>query len=96
MAARAPDLEVIELARTEGRILVTEDKDFGRLTFASTTASAGIILIRYPARARARLVTEVATLVEGAADKIAESFVVLQPGRVRLVGSRKGRQADLQ
>jgi predicted nuclease of predicted toxin-antitoxin system len=31
----APDERVIELARSEQRILITEDRDFGRLVFAA-------------------------------------------------------------
>lgn len=85
----APDAAVIDLARSEERVLLTEDKDFDRLSFASTVTSPGVILIRYPAKARSRLAAEVTTLVEETADRLAGSFVVLQPGRVRIVVSRK-------
>ena len=39
-------------AHQEGRILLTEDKDFGWLAFAAHTNTAGVVLIRFPAGAR--------------------------------------------
>ena len=40
---RSDDRELIELARREKRILLTEDKDFGWLVFVSHAGSAGVI-----------------------------------------------------
>ena len=85
----APDRDVIDAAQSDERILLTEDKDFGRLFFASSAKSAGVVLIRYPAKARTLLAQEVAAMVEEVAGRLAESFVVLQPGRVRVVASRR-------
>ena len=39
-APGATDERVIELGRSEGRILFTEDRDFGRLVFAATRATS--------------------------------------------------------
>lgn len=85
----APDAAVIELARSEVRILLTEDKDFGRLFFASTTPPAGVVLIRYPAKARSQLIEEVGRAIDTVAARLADSFVVLQPGRLRIVARVK-------
>src|SRR5438128_12352839 len=52
---RAEDSAVIALALREERIVLSEDKDFGRLVFAEGQPSAGVILIRFSARARRRL-----------------------------------------
>jgi len=49
---RSVDTEVIELALTENRILVTEDKDFGWLVLAARIDSPGVILIRFPVSAK--------------------------------------------
>ena len=49
---RATDARVIELATLADRILLTEDKDFGQLVYASTETTPGVVLIRFPARAR--------------------------------------------
>ena len=40
------DEEVFEIARSEGRILITNDKDFGDLIFRQQLPHAGVILFR--------------------------------------------------
>ena len=56
---RSVDKELMELALTENRILLTEDKDFGWLVFAGRTESPGVILIRFPASSRKLLAAAV-------------------------------------
>lgn len=51
----ADDQRVIDFARSERRLLLTEDKDFGQLVFAAAKQHSGVILIRYPASARSAL-----------------------------------------
>lgn len=48
----APDEQVIDLARSERRLLITEDKDFGQLVFSAASQNSGVLLVRYPALAR--------------------------------------------
>ncbi len=55
ISPRATDEGVMELAIREGRILLTEDKDFGQLVHANQAAAGGVFLLRFPARARADL-----------------------------------------
>jgi predicted nuclease of predicted toxin-antitoxin system len=82
---RAEDQRVIEIALNEGRVLLTEDKDFGQLVFAHKQRSAGIILIRYPNNIRSTLVAAVLDLVARKGKVVQEQFVVLRPGRLRVV-----------
>jgi predicted nuclease of predicted toxin-antitoxin system len=44
---RSVDDEVIELAQSEERILLTEDKDFGWLAFVPRRQSFGVVLIQH-------------------------------------------------
>ena len=81
---QSEDSQVIEQARREGRVLLTEDRDFGRLVFVSRAACAGVIFIRFPSRRRITLAKEVLQVVRKQADKLPGSFVVLQPGQVRI------------
>lgn len=80
----ATDPDVIQLAVREGRILITEDTDFGELVYAHGLESAGVILLRFPARARARLAPQVLAFIEHYEDKLVGAFVVIQPGRARI------------
>jgi predicted nuclease of predicted toxin-antitoxin system len=84
LAGGVPDREVIELARTDRRVLLTEDKDFGQLVFSALAGSAGVILIRYPTAVRDRLALNVVHLTEKLGAKLERAFVTLTPGRIRV------------
>ncbi len=84
VALGATDDEVIDLARRETRVLITEDKDFGQLVFASAKSSSGVILIRFPSTARPLLPEAVLELVNAEQERLFGSFVVIQPSRIRI------------
>jgi predicted nuclease of predicted toxin-antitoxin system len=84
VSPRADDPTVIGLAVRENRVLLTEDKDFGQLVYASGMPSAGVILLRYPVAVRGIIAQALLDLVQQKGDKLAGAFVVVQPGRVRL------------
>ena len=46
VAARLSDADVIALAVREGRLLLTEDKDFGDLVFRRERIVRGVVLLR--------------------------------------------------
>jgi predicted nuclease of predicted toxin-antitoxin system len=84
VALGAADNVVLELARNEQRLLLTEDKDFGQLVYADGKAAGGVIFIRYPASARSLLPQIVADLVSRESDRLSGAFVVVQPSRIRI------------
>ena len=84
ISPRAGDLDVIRLAVHEKRILLTEDKDFGQLVFAHGQKIMGVIFLRFPTSARRQILKEVLRLVKQQGEKLAGSFVTVQPGRVRI------------
>ena len=61
--AQALDSEVIDLAVSDARLLLTEDKDFGQLVFAHAEPSLGVVLLRYPSGARGEIGGDVVDLV---------------------------------
>ena len=79
----ADDKKVIALASSDHGLLLTEDKDFGRLVFAAARANSGVVLIRYPALARSSLTADLLKLLDRGAG-LYGCFVVLQPGRARI------------
>jgi predicted nuclease of predicted toxin-antitoxin system len=89
VSPRATDDRVIELAVLEDRILLTEDKDFGQLVYASAETSPGVVLIRFPARARQGLSAAILDLIRRRGEGLRASFTVLQPGRVRIGRPRR-------
>lgn len=81
---RSVDRDLIEQANREQRILLTEDKDFGWLVFASHIDSPGVILIRFPGNLRQTLAQTILQLAQDQSDKLHGGFIVVQPGRVRI------------
>jgi len=90
-APGAEDGIIIDLAVHEQRILLTEDKDFGQLVYAHARATSGVILIRFPGHSRAILPQIVANLINEKREDLLGSFVVIQPGRIRIGRAPAGR-----
>jgi predicted nuclease of predicted toxin-antitoxin system len=80
---RLPDEKVLAQSRDQGRVLLTEDKDFGELVYSGGLANAGVILIRFPAKARGEIVNAVVETVNRAGATLTTRFTVVQPGRTR-------------
>jgi hypothetical protein len=66
------------------RVLLTEDKDFGGLVFASQAESDGVILMRFPGNARQTLAQAVENVIQEQGENLRNAFVVIQPGHVRI------------
>lgn len=81
---RSDDRDLIEQAHREGRILLTEDKDFGWLVYVSHADSAGVILIRFPGNARRMLAETIRRLIREEGARLPTAFVVVQPGQFRI------------
>lgn len=86
----ATDLEVIAIALSEGRVLVTEDKDFGQLVYAAGREHAGVILLRYSFPLASSMATSLVHLVHEHDQSLSGAFVVLRPGSARIVTSPGG------
>jgi predicted nuclease of predicted toxin-antitoxin system len=78
------DDAVLALARSEARVLLTEDKDFGLLAYAGGHQTAGVVLIRFPAGVRSTLGQAIIDVVAELGDRLSGAFVVIEPGRARL------------
>ncbi len=82
-APGSSDEAVLARASTEGRVLVTADKDFGELAFRSgLPAASGIILLRTRGTAALRTASLVAAI--GAREDWAGQFAVVENDRVRV------------
>ena len=87
-APRAEDSEVIGLALREERILLTEEKDLGRLVYPHGQETLGVIFLRFPTFARKQISRDVLNLVKQQGEKLVGSFVTVQPGRIRISHAR--------
>lgn len=79
----APDKAVLARAFNEGRILLTEDRDFGEMTVRSGHRSHGVILMALwsmPSEDRAARIVQALNVLAGMP---ANQFVVIEPQRLR-------------
>ncbi len=78
------DVEVLERAQRENRIVVTFDKDFGELAFRlKLPALSGIILFRISMRSSAYVARATVAALESRNDW-ADHFAVVEEHRIRL------------
>jgi predicted nuclease of predicted toxin-antitoxin system len=80
----AADADVLALARREGRILITEDRDFGELVIRRRLEVRGIVLLELDQVSNAAEADRAAAVVSANADKLAGNLFVIEPGRVRI------------
>lgn len=82
---RMPDDRVCELANSEQRIIITNDKDFGEIVFYQKKIAYGIILLRVKGQKSAEKIVVLDKLLENYQDKIANHFVVLTKTKFRFI-----------
>lgn len=78
------DDEVVKLALGQNRILLTEDKDFGQLVYASGKENCGVILFRFPANEREVIARKVVELAKIEKENLQRSFVVMESDKTRV------------
>jgi len=78
------DQQVLEWARTDDRILITFDKDFGELAFRSRLpASSGIILFRISTPSSAHVARVATTALDSRTDWVGH-IAVIEDSRIRM------------
>lgn len=83
------DTEVLKIAAENQCLLITEDKDFGELTYRLKLAHNGILLIRLCDLARKERIELVAEIIEKYFDKLNCNFSVLNKGGLRIKTAHK-------
>ena len=84
-ARGAADDWVLERARNDGRILVTNDKGFGEKIFRSAGPHPGVVLLRLADETPRAKVAVFERLLDSFADRLAGAFVVVSERKVRIV-----------
>jgi predicted nuclease of predicted toxin-antitoxin system len=82
--ASLEDPDVLELARTEQRVLITNDRDFGELVFRRHLPHAGVIYFRVPLDTTAeQKIAWLQRILAELADRL-DQFIVVEPHRIRV------------
>ena len=81
---QADDPDILARARSEGRILVTNDKDFGDLVFRSGQSHHGVVLLRLHDESPINRVRVMKDLLGQYSGRLADHFTVATETSVRI------------
>jgi predicted nuclease of predicted toxin-antitoxin system len=80
----ASDQVVLALATGEGRILLTEDRDFGELVIRQRFGVRGVVLLELDRLSNSAEADAVAAVIATNLDRLPGALMVIEPGRVRI------------
>ena len=78
------DIDVLRLAVTEKRMVITMDKDFGELVFNSGLNHYGVLLLRLEEANSDKKVKTIQEILEKHEDKLQNNFCVYQNEKLRI------------
>jgi predicted nuclease of predicted toxin-antitoxin system len=78
------DGSVLALAFREGRVLLTEDTDFGKLTVQLGSPSVGLVRIVLKAMSKEAGTARAVSILLNLGDRVINSITVIEPHRVRI------------
>jgi len=78
------DPEVCDWANQEERVIITNDKGFGRLIFQERLPSRGVVLLRLGDESAANRVWVISDLLAGYKERLKDHFVVASETGVRI------------
>lgn len=81
---KAPDVDILLLAVSEGRMVITMDKDFGELVYNSGKRHSGVLLLRLEAANGAQKLDIVKRIMLEYGSQIKDKFCVFQDGLLRI------------
>lgn len=79
-----PDDQVLHLALTENRILVTNDKDFGDLIYHQRHPHCGVILFRLTNSTDENYIRRLLTILNSSEKEIVNRYIVITDDHVRI------------
>ncbi|MCP4667134.1 MAG: hypothetical protein GY849_12290 [Deltaproteobacteria bacterium] len=78
------DQNIIRLASSEGRMVITMDKDFGELVYHSEMKNCGVLLLRLEDAIGSEKLQVVSSILEKYSDQMKNHFCVFQKGKFRI------------
>jgi predicted nuclease of predicted toxin-antitoxin system len=84
VARQAKDVTLANRAAREGRIFLTEDKDFGEIAFLNPLASQPIVLLRISSQRRHMKWSQLRAAIAEHGEMLARSFTVIGEARTRV------------
>jgi len=81
---KAKDSEILKIAVSENRMVITMDKDFGELVFNSGANHEGVLILRLEDATGDEKVEIIKKILKNYSDKMYKKFCVFQDGRLRI------------
>ena len=81
------DVDVLTMAESEQRIVITTDKDFGEMIYRDGYSHCGVVLIRLADQRAMRKIGVMKRLLDQYGDELPGRFVVVTEGSVRIRGN---------
>ncbi|MBW1780677.1 MAG: DUF5615 family PIN-like protein [Deltaproteobacteria bacterium] len=78
------DEEIIRIAVTENRMIITMDKDFGELVYHSSTEHSGVLFLRLEDATGTEKLQVVKHILNNYANRIRNCFCVFQKDKFRI------------
>ncbi len=78
------DKEILKIAVSEKRLVITMDKDFGELIYNSGLPHRGVLLLRLEDAASDKKVEIVSKIMEKYSDRLMDVFAVFKNGKLRI------------
>ena len=81
---RALDIEILDYADKENRILITNDKDFGELVFRLKMPSFGVIFLRLRKNIPKYRIKYTLHVIKQFSEKLAHNFIIVSERKIRI------------
>ncbi|MDP3728329.1 MAG: DUF5615 family PIN-like protein [bacterium] len=86
-SARIKDEEILELAKKEGRVIITFDKDFGELVFRKKRETNGVILLQLHPQTQEKTEMILKKVCSLNID-FSSSFCIVKESRIKVISLR--------
>lgn len=81
---RMPDVDILKIAVSEKRLLITMDKDFGELVYKSKWPHSGVLLLRLDDEKADIKIKTLETILESYLSKLIDKFSVFKDNKIRI------------
>ena len=81
---RMEDSEILKLARSQQRIIITSDKDFGDLIFLKNLEHSGVLLLRFDELNFEEKAEKLITILTDFRSQLINHFSVYQSDKIRI------------
>ena len=82
--ARMKDIDILQIAENESRVVITSDKDFGELVYKEKLPHKGVLLLRYEELLPEERIETIVKIISFHRENLENKFSVYQNGKLRI------------